>query len=147
MKNYEIFEKYEEELRKFGFKLTKLGEFDDKYVYMSKRNYEEVKTVWFIEVNKNDTSSYHMLEVEVLNISGDRIEQFLVFLNRLNGSFFNVTFYIRYDERENKYKIMLKRCYCTDDAEFNGLTYIFLIYSTDGLLREVIPKLIGLKYY
>lgn len=148
MENYELFEKLEKSIESLGLKLTKVGEVNNRYVYLSKKAYEDVETFWCIEVNKNGISNYHMLEVEILSIpiSIDRVEKFLLFFNRFNGSFFDVTFYLRYDEEEDRYKIVLRRCYLTDDKDFNGFTYASLIFSTNQLLRDVIPQLKSLKY-
>lgn len=142
MDNYELFE---EALEEIGLTLEK-KDFDNKYGYILRQSYENFNTVWIIGVNHNGDSLIHNLEVNIMSILPYKVEETLKFLNELNNNYLDATFFLEYDEEEKNYDIRLRRSYITLDQDFNGKTYLELVFLTNELLKEVVPKLIRLKY-
>lgn len=142
MSNYEAFEAA---LRKAELDLER-EDFGNRYGYFLRQSYDDFQTLWIIGVNHEGESSFHELVVNIMSISAYKLEETLKFLNKLNTDYNNATFFLYYNEEKQSYDIRLKRSYFTGDEDFNGETYVGLIYLTHQLLEEVVPKLIRLKY-
>ncbi len=140
MENFELFE---EELKRNNLDLKKY-DFEDRYLYALRQYYEDINTFWGIYVSKKNHKN--SLLITLLTIPTYKKEEFLKLLNSLNEKYFNVSFFLYYDEDKKNYDVRLSRCYSCSYEKFEAEFFMFLISETHSILKEVMPKLTRLKY-